>query len=155
VTDYWQDQRAADIQFRIEREQQMTAAKTPAKAAEFVEGADVTEVPDGWEWETTREEVPTGVQFTEKGESFVGLFVEKRHVDREPAADGSDQSFDLYVFTGRDGQPYSIANSYALDEAYGIGGMPEGKWMRIEYVKDVKTARGLNDMKDFRIQVRK
>lgn len=133
----------------------MTAAKSTPATPDFDPNADVTAVPDDWNWETIREEVPTGIQFTEKGESFVGNFVEKRHVDREPSADGTDQSFDIYVFTGRDGNPYSLSNSWALDEAYAGGRLVDGVWCRLEYVKDVKTARGLNDMKDIRVQIRK
>lgn len=133
----------------------MTAAKTPAVTSEFEPNADVTEVPNDWNWDTVREEVPTGILFDKQGESFVGQFVEKRHVEREPSADGTDQSFDIYIFTGRDTKPYSLSNSYALDETYDKGLMKAGDWCRIEYVKDVKTGRGLNDMKDLRIQIRK
>lgn len=132
----------------------MTAAKS-AKTTDFQADADVTAAPDDWEFETVREEAPIGVVFDTFGDSFVGQFVRKHHVSREPNAKREDMSFDLYVFTGRDEKPYALPNSYVLDEAYENELLVPGKWVRITYVKDIKTSAGLNDMKDFRIEVRK
>lgn len=129
----------------------MVAAKKISD--EFTPDADVTESPEGWEWETVAEGAPTGVIFEKVGESFVGQYVDDLHVDREPAADGSDQSFDLFIFKGRDGERYSLNKSYALAEA--MGKVSKGDWTRITYVKDVKVANWPTPMKDFKVAVRK
>jgi len=127
-----------------------------AKAkTDFVDGADVTQSPDGWDWETVSEGAPTKVVFETPGEAFIGQFQGARHIDREPNAKGEDQSFDMYVFRGRDGEMYSLPQSYSLAEAIEDMDEPFGTWMRITYLKDVPTARGQNPMKDFRVDVRK
>lgn len=120
---------------------------------EFVTDADVTQSPEGWEWETKAEAAPTTVIFEKFGETFVGQYVEKRHIDREPSADGKDQSFDLFVFRGRDNELYALNSSYALAE--GMEDIEAGQWCRFTYVKDVPTGRNLNPMKSFHIDVRR
>jgi hypothetical protein len=131
----------------------MTAAKSATP--EFEENADVTVAPSDWQWDTVRTEVPTGVVFEKPGEEFIGRFERKQHVERDMAANGEDKSFDLFVFTGRDNKPYSLSSSFALEQAYEDELFKVGDWCRIAYVKDVKTSRGQNDMKDLRIDVRK
>lgn len=134
----------------------MVAAKQAAPVTPDIEpDADVTVAPETWEWDTVREQVPIGVVFDTIGDVFIGRFEKKHHVNREPNANGEDQSFDLYVFTGRNGLPYSLPNSYAMDEAYDDNLFTIGDWTRITYIKDVKTGRKQNDMKDLRIEVRK
>lgn len=133
----------------------MTARKTvdTTVTPDFEEGADVTQTPSDWEFETVAEGAPTGIIFENPGESFIGQYVDDHHVDREPAADGSDQSFDLFIFKGRDGERYSLNKSYALEQA--MEKVNKGDWCRITYTKDVKTSRNLNPMKDFRVDVRR
>jgi hypothetical protein len=129
-----------------------TAKKT---TSDFEENADVQVAPDDWEWETAAEGAPTGVVFETIGDTFVGQYLRTQHVDREPAADGSDQSFSLYLFKGRDGELYSLNQSYSLKEAFEDGIISENTWCRITYIKDVKVANWPTPMKSFRIDVRK
>lgn len=121
---------------------------------EFTPEADVTESPIGWEWETVAEAAATRVVFDTIGDTFVGQFIGIDHIDREPSANGEDQSFDLYNFRGRDGDLYAVNNSYSLQEPLS---KPDviGKWVRLTYIKDVKTGRKLNDMKSFQVDIRK
>lgn len=136
----------------------MTAPKktaAPAATPEFDPNADPTQAPQDWNWETVRDEAPIGVVFDTIGDEFVGQFQRKQHVDREMTANGEDQSFDLFIFKGRDGKPYALPNSYVLEQAYEDEIFKAGDWVRIVYVKDVKTSGGKNDMKDLMIQVRR
>lgn len=131
----------------------MTAAKNTKTASEFVENADVTQVPEGWEWDTVSEAVPIGVVFENPGEKFVGQYQERAHVDREPAANGEDRSFDLLIFKGQDGQRYSMSPTFLLNEA--MEKVQPGDWCLLQYVKDVKTSREQSPMKDITVSVRK
>lgn len=117
--------------------------------------ADVTKNVEDWEWETARDETPTGVVFEAPGETFIGQYLERRTVAREPLADGTGGPFNLHVFTGRDGKPYALSDSFALDEAYEDGSLKSGQWVRITFIKEIKTKRGLNPMKDLKIDIRK
>lgn len=126
----------------------------PKKAVTPVE-PDVTDVsiaPSEWEWETVVEEAPTRVVFDTIGDTFIGQFVGEEHIEQAPNEKGEDQSFDLFNFRGRDGQLYAINKSYKLEEA--MGKIGDGDWVRIVYVKDLPTKRGLNPMKDFTVDVR-
>ena len=136
-----------------EKGTQMAVAKGSAKVSEFSDGADVSESPDGWDWETVQDGVATKVIFDTVGDVFIGQYIRKDRIEREPAADGSDQSFSLYIFKGRDGENYSVQNSYSIDE--GMESVDEGQWVRITFVSEVPTARKLNPMKSFKIDVRK
>lgn len=131
----------------------MAAPRKVDPTADFDSAADVTKSPEDWEWETVAEGTPTGIVFETPGESFIGQYQEKRHIDREPAADGSDQSFDIHVYKGRDGELYSLPDSYALANA--MSKVQPLDWCRVTYLKSVKTGRGLNDMKDYKVDVRK
>lgn len=110
----------------------------------------LTTAPEGWEWETISEESPTKVIFDTPGDVFIGEFVGLRHITPD---NGKDDPFDVFVFVGRDDAQYSINTSYRLIE--GMKNVPEGAMCRITYTKDVVTGRGLNPMKDFRVDVRK
>lgn len=132
----------------------MTARKPAAQdSPEFIDGADVTVAPEDWEFETVSEEAPTRIIFDTIGDTFVGQYIGMEHIDREPAADGSDQSFDQFLYRGRDGDRYAIYESFDLKE--GMEKVAPGQWCRLTYLKDVKTARNLNPMKSFRVDVRK
>jgi len=109
--------------------------------------SDVSTAPDEWEFETVAEEAPTRVVFDEFGDVFVGQYVGTEHIEQPIDEKGIDQSFDLLNFRARDGQLYAINSSYKLVEA--MGKVDEGDWVRITYVKDLPTKRGLNPMKDF------
>jgi hypothetical protein len=154
----WHGNRASGHETHERMEREMTAPKKTAptktvQSDDFDPSADVTVSPESWEWETVEEGASIRVIFETVGDSFIGQFIGREHVDREPAADGTDQSFDLLLFRGRDTERYTINVSFALDEAMKKVNLNE--WVRITYIKDVKTARKLNDMKDFRVDVRR
>ena len=119
---------------------------------EFDENADVTASPEDWNWETVAKEAPTKIIFDTIGDVFVGKYVGKEHIEREPDAEGKDRSFWLHKFEGRDGDVYSVNDSFDLNEKMAEDMI--GKWVRLTYLKDVKTERGLNAMKSFRVDVR-
>lgn len=113
----------------------------------------LTQAPEDWEFETIVDESPTGITFDKPGESVILQYKGEVHVEREPDRDGKDQSFDYYLWNGRDGKPYSLPKSFKLEQA-----MTEVKfdeWCRITYVKDIETSRGLNPMKDLKVERRK
>lgn len=112
----------------------------------------VTDSPENWEWDVVQETPAIKVVFDTIGDVFIGELIGMEHIDNEPAADGSDRSFDQWLFL-LEGERYAIADSYSLGEA--LRKIDPGKWCRIEYVRDVPTARKLNDMKAFRVSVRK
>lgn len=113
----------------------------------------LTTAPDDWQFETVVEESPTGV-ILEVDDVFIGMYRGTEHIDmpEDPRQPGVDQSFDRFLFTGRDGQPYSINESYKLKEAFDA--IPTGKWVRIKCTKEIPTKRGQNPMKDFQVDVR-
>lgn len=135
-----------------EKELKMATARG-TKTSDYAENADPTEVPEDWNWEVVAEGAPTGVIFEHIGDVFVGQYIGDHHVEREPSADGKDQSFDLFIFKGRDGERYSLNKSYALVEA--MAKVQPSDWCRIEYVKDVKVANWPTPMKDFKVSVRR
>ena len=106
--------------------------------------------PSEWEWETVVEESATTVIFDTVGDQFVGLYTGSEHIDPD---NGKDEPFDRFVFQGRDGELYAVNKSFKLETA--MQDIDPGQWVRITYVKDVPTGRGLNPMKDFRVDVRK
>lgn len=129
----------------------MTAAKEKAKAvsAEFDENAGVSEVPEGWEFDTAIEESGIKVVFDTIGDTFVGRFEGIEHVEPD---NGKDDPFDMLTFTGRDGQKYSVNSSYKLAEM--AAKVQPGTWCRLVYTKDVPSSKG-NPMKDIRVDVRR
>ena len=145
------------LQYETESEETMTArakmTQVPTTEDDFEANADVSYSPEGWEWETVEEGAPTKILFDTIGDSFVGQYIDDEHVDREPTANGEDMSFVLFIFRGRDGDRYAINKSFALEEA--MKKVDRGAWCRITYIKDIPTARKQNDMKDFRVDVRK
>ena len=116
-----------------------------------VEAANlVSEAPDEWEFETLVEESPTMVIFDTIGDVFVGQYVGIEHIDPD---NGKDEPFDRFNFRARDGELYALNSSYQLVDA--LKKVDPGTWVRVTYIKDIPTKRGLNPMKDFRIDVRK
>jgi hypothetical protein len=131
----------------------MTAAKGTAVTPDIEEGADPTVAPTDWNFEVVHEGTASVVIFENPGDEFVGQYRSEEHIEREPNAKGEDQSFDRFIFIGRDGERYALNKSYALAEA--MEKVSTGDWCLIRYTKDVKTSRGQNDMKDFKVLVRK
>jgi len=113
----------------------------------------LTTAPEDWEWETIAEQSATRVLFDTIGDTFIGQYEGMDHIEQEPDANGQDQSFDLYVFRGRDGNRYSVNTSYRLNEA--MAKVSPSDWVRIVYVADIPTSRKLQPMKDFRVDVRR
>src|SRR6266511_1664922 len=85
----------------------------------------VSTAPDDWKWETTMEESPTTVIFDSFGD----------------------------VFKGRDLARYAVNKSYKLSQA--MDKIDVGSWVKITYVKNIETSRGLQPMKDFQVDVRR
>jgi hypothetical protein len=106
--------------------------------------------PDEWEFDTLVEESPTMIIFDEIGDVFVGQYVGVEHIDPD---NGKDEPFDRFNFRARDGKLYGVNQSYQLVNA--MEKVEPGQWIRITYAKDIPTKRGLNPMKDFKIDVRK
>lgn len=132
----------------------MTAAKGTAVTPDIEPGADPTVAPADWNFELVHEGTATVVIFENIGDEFVGQYLTEEHIEREPNAKGEDQSFNRYIFLGRDGEQYALNKSYALAEAI-ENAVSHGEWCKIRYTKDVKTSRGQNDMKDFKVYVRR
>lgn len=105
---------------------------------------------DEWEWENVVEASPSRVIFDTIGDEFIGQFIGEEEID---PGTGEEDVFSLYLFRGRDGELYGINKSYKLAQA--MDKIEPGSWVKIQYVKDINTGRGLNPMKDFRIDVRK
>lgn len=132
----------------------MATPKTvPAITPDFYPDADPQVAPEDWNWEVVAEGSATVVIFENKGDEFVGQYLEDEHIEREPNASGEDQSFDRFIFRGRDGERYAINKSYALIEA--MTNVKAGDWARIVYFNDIQTARKQNPMKDFKVSVRR
>jgi hypothetical protein len=129
-----------------------TAARPTKSTAPVDETPDVSTVPEGWEWETVSEGAATKIIFDTIGDEFVGEFIGKDHIDREPAADGSDQSFDMWQFRGQDKELYAINSSYELDDV--LKNLNPGAWVHIKYVKNVKTNQP-QPMKSFLVRIKK
>lgn len=116
---------------------------------------DVSSVPEEWEFETIAEESATVVIFDTIGDQFVGQYKGIEHIDPgtvDPET-GKSNAFDRFLFIGRDNNPYAIPMSYKLKDA--LEDVEHGRWVRITYVKDIPTGRKLNDMKDFKVEVKK
>jgi hypothetical protein len=124
-----------------------------SKAAPVSDETHVSMTPADWEFETVVEESPTTIVFDTIGDVFVGQYIGTEHIDLPLDKDGKDQSFDRYTFRGRDGELYALNQSYKIE--MGMDKAAPGQWVRITYVKDIPTSRGLQPMKDFRIEVRK
>jgi hypothetical protein len=109
----------------------------------------LTESPSDWQWETVVAESPTTVIFEVAGDTFIGKFIERRTITPD---NGRTEPFDLFIFEGRDGQPYAVNTSYKLDMALTADVI--GRFVRLVYIKDVETGRGLQPMKDFRVDIK-
>lgn len=124
-----------------------TAKKTDA-VVENDEMTLLTSAPDEWEFETVSDESPARIVFEKVGETFVGQYVGMEHIQPENGED----PFDLYVFRGRDGNLYSLNNSFKIEK--GMQDVKPDAWVRVTYVKEIPVKKG-NPMKDFKVEVRK
>lgn len=133
--------------FTKREEKFMTTAKKTATSA-----IDPNS-PENWEWETKKEAAAIKIIFDTIGDTFIGQYTSKEYIQNEPAADGTDRSFWVFNFYGTNGELYAIGESYSLTE--GMEDVDPGQWVRLTYVRDVPTARKLNPMKSFKVEVRK
>ena len=122
------------------------------------DGTDTPDNPDNWQWETVQEESATRVIFDTIGDEFIGQYKGSEHITPANAgqldADGETiEEFDLFRYIGRNNEPYAINASYSLVTA--MEKVKVDEWVRITYTKDLPTKRGLNPMKDFRVDVRR
>lgn len=136
------------------RTQEKPAEKTPViEGAEGIDVALVTTAPDDWEFETVVDRVPTQIEFTTIGDQFVGQYLRKDHITPDPST--KVEPFDLLIFEARDGNPYSISPTYKLEAAIEEKKLKPNDWVRLRYVADIETRRGLNPMKDIMVEIRK
>jgi hypothetical protein len=105
--------------------------------------------PADWEWDTVSEEAPTQL-IMDEGDTFVGQYKGVEHIEPD---NGKDEPFDLLIFIGRDSVRYSMAPGYKLEKA--MKDVTPDQWVRITFVKTLETGRGLNPMKDYKVEVRK
>jgi hypothetical protein len=106
-------------------------------------------------WETESDESPTQVKFDTFGDVFTGVKCGSKELPTNDPAD-PDGLFKIYLFrsvgmTGLgidDGELCSVTESFKLRE---LDKIPDGKLIRITYVKDVPMKKG-NPMRDFKIQ---
>lgn len=110
----------------------------------------LTTAPEDWEFETVSEESPIGVVLENPGDTFIGQFDGDMTISPE---NGKDDAFEVFLFIGRDERRYSMSKSYKLNA--GMAAVSKGQWVRITLVKEIETGRGLNSMKDFRIEVKR
>lgn len=114
----------------------------------------LTTAPDDWEFETVIDQTPTQVDMNEPGDTFIGQYVEVRHIKPDKGGD----EFDLIIFTGRDNNPYSMAPSYKLEKAFMKPDpgkeIPPGTWCRITLVQLIDTG-SKQPLKDYKVQAKK
>lgn len=130
------------------------AVNADVEPVEEVDMEMLTTAPDDWEFETVSDEIPTRINFTDVGDSVVLQYNKEIYVEQEPDKDGKDQSFWLYLWVGRDGRPYSINKSWKLEQAMKDGAISKDDWCRLTFVKELETSRGLNAMKDIKVEKR-
>jgi hypothetical protein len=104
------------------------------------------------QWTTINAGAATQIKFDTIGDVFIGTLLGSRTITPE-----HDEPFDVWEFEATeqdglaDGELVNLSQSYALRD---LGNVATGTLCRIEYLKDVPTAKGLNPMKSFLIQVK-
>lgn len=99
------------------------------------------------EWEVVQEESSEVFQFENYGDVLVGTFRKIEHIEPEEG-----EPFDRIILDTDDGS-VGVNPSYSLTRAFAKVNV--GDLVRITYVQDIQTARGLNPMKDFRVEVKR
>ena len=105
------------------------------------------DTPDS-EWDTVRDESATVILFSKPGQRFVGHYEGIEEITPE-----NDEPFTRHRFTGLNGKPYAVNNSYVLQE--GLKNVQKGNLVRLTYVKDIPTGKNMNPMKDIKVQVKR
>lgn len=98
-------------------------------------------------WEMLQEESAEGFKFENIGDQLVGVYRSIEHIEPEEG-----EPFDRVVLDTDEG-PVAIPTSYSVMRA--IGKAEPGDRLRITYIRDIQTSRGLNPMKDFRVEVQR
>lgn len=110
-------------------------------------------------WETVVEEAGIKVQFDEIGDVFIGVYLSTETITDPNPKEGDDGEFLAANFTGEfpeevKGKPCQLFPGWKLRNA--LSQVNSGDMVRITYVKDLKmSGAGRNDMKDFRVEIRK
>lgn len=109
------------------------------------------------EWTTIQEESPSVLVFDAIGDQFIGRYIGPEEVTPE-----GDDPFTRYTFRAEgnpeatgllDGTLVAINSSWRMESA--MSKAQAGELCRITYIKDIPTKRGLNPMKDFRVDVKR
>lgn len=87
------------------------------------------------------------VKFDNVGDFFVGTYLGKAEVTTD---DG--EIIEAHTFENDMGLPVAIWASYDLNRK--LADIGNGILVRVEYVRDVETKRGLSPMKEFKVQAR-
>lgn len=107
----------------------------------------LTQVPDDWEFETVIEQIPSKLKL-EVGDSVILRYERTDHIiNPNPGPD--DEDFDLLIFTGRDGEPYSVNPSHRLAAEWGK--IQPGDWVRITLKGEIARTKG-NPLKDYKVE---
>lgn len=126
---------------------QRTTADPASKISE--EELLLSTAPDDWEFETVIEETPAQIKL-DIGDSVILQFIEILHVDNpNKREDNDEEDFDLLVFRGRNGKPYSINPSFKLARDWGK--IQPQDWVRITLVGELPSKKG-NPLKDYKVE---
>jgi hypothetical protein len=110
--------------------------------------------PEDWVFDTVLDQSPTQVDMEKPGDTFIGQYVEVRHIKPDKGGD----EFDLIIFTGRDDNPYSMAPSYKLEKAFmkpeAGKEIPTGTWCRITLVQLIDTG-SKQPLKDYKVEAKR
>lgn len=96
-------------------------------------------------WETVAEESADVVKLDNVGDMFIGTYV-----GLDTITPDNGEEFSRYVFRDRWDGLKAINVSYKLETA--MKDISEGDLVRITYAKDIVTKRGLNPMKDYKVE---
>lgn len=97
------------------------------------------------DWETEDFGSPIKWQPQEKGESLTGVFRGFQRIN------GREGDFDVAIIDNN-GELWSVSGYKLMNF---LATIPENTTIRLTYIKDVKTSRNLNPMKDYRIDIAK
>lgn len=129
----------------------------PAEQADVeVDEVLLTTAPEDWEFETHTDQSPIQAILEDIGDTFVGQYEETRHIVPDKSG-GPEDEFDLLIFRGRDGNPYSVAPGYKLERAFSPDNpkpIKPGTWCMLTLVQLIDTGRKDNPMKDIMVKTR-
>lgn len=128
-----------------------STAKDRQTAGQEEENVNAVGDIDNWnaggETQLAERETALVVTFENVGDTFVGYYRGKEHIVPESP---DEEPFDRHSFETSDGEVYAINDSWQLQRA--MTKVPEGALTRVELRRLVKTGRGLNPMKSYRVE---